>query len=388
MKVLVNAKPLLSPLTGIGQYIRHLFTAMQQTGNAELRLYTGLRCVDRVTLPPVGVSAVRQRVYNLLQRVLPRPRSLRLAAEKIMFAHHSRWQAKTDLYHEPNYLALPYAGPLVLTVCDMSCFDHPQTHPQERVRLMEKHFPESLQRADQIIVISKASGDALQRWFSIEPSRVTTTYLAADARFRPRDAAALVPTLAGLGLMPVQYILSVGTLEPRKNLGTLFAAYGRLPARLRSLYPLIVAGMRGWLTGELLKSTEEMVKRQEIRFLGYLPDTLIPPLFAGAAVFCYPSRYEGFGLPVLEAMASGVPVITSNTTSLPEVVGEAGVMLDPDDVESLTNRLRQLLEDRVFAATLAALGLTRSQKFSWDICAAETLAVYERVLAKTDMRLG
>ena len=388
MRVLVNATPLLTTLTGIGQYIRHLFMALQETGKTELRLYSGLSCADRVTLPPESESAKRQRGYRWLQRLVPQPRGLRLAAEKIMFAHHSRWQAKTDLYHEPNYLALPYAGPLVLTVCDMSCFDHPETHPQERVRLMEKHLPESLQRADQIIVISKASGDALQRWFSIEPSRITTTYLAADARFRPRDAAALVPTLAGLGLAPGQYILSVGTLEPRKNLGTLFAAYGRLPARLRAIYPLIVAGMRGWLTGPLLTSAEDMLKRQEIRLLGYVPDAQIPPLFAGAAVFCYPSRYEGFGLPVLEAMASGVPVITSNTTSLPDVVGDAGVMLDPDDVEGLTDRLQQLLEDRVAAATLGGLGLARAQTFSWARCADETLAVYEAAIAGRGVRVG
>jgi alpha-1,3-rhamnosyl/mannosyltransferase len=388
MKVLVNATPLLSPLTGIGQYIRHLFTAMQQTGKTELRLYTGVRCLDMVTLPPEGVSAARQRGYNWLQRVLPRPRTLRRVAEKLMFARHSRWQGKNALYHEPNYIALPYAGPLVLTVCDMSCFDHPETHPQERVRLMEKHFPESLQRADQIIVISNSAGYALQRWFGIEPGRITTTYLAADARFRPRDAATLAPALAGLGLTPAQYILSVGTLEPRKNLGTLFAAYAGLPARLRERYPLVVAGMSGWLTGQLLRSAEDMVKRREIRFLGYVPDDLIPPLFAGAAVFSYPSRYEGFGLPVLEAMASGVPVITSNTTSLPEVVGDAGVMLDPDDVQGLTNRLQQMLEDRVAAATLGGLGLARAQTFSWARCADETLAVYEAALAGRGVRVG
>ena len=380
MKILVNATPLLVPLTGIGQYIRHLFTAMQETGRADLRFHMGWKCVDRVTLPPDGVSAARQRGYSWLQNWLPRPRSLRRIGEKLMFAHHMRRQSKSRLYHEPNYVAMPYDGPLVLTVCDMSCFDHPETHPQERVALMQKHLPESLRRADQIIVISKASGDALQRWFDIAPARITVTYLAADQRFRPRDAFELTPALAGMGLVPGQYILSVGTLEPRKNLGTLFAAYAGLPARLRQRYPLVVAGMSGWLTGQLLKSAEDMVQRQEIRFLGYVPDTLIPPLFAGAAIFCYPSRYEGFGLPALEAMASGVPVITSNTTSLPEVVGSAGFMLDPDDVGGLTGRLHQLLEDREFALTLGGLGLTRAQTFSWERCAAQTLEVYERVL--------
>lgn len=382
MKVLVNATPLLSPLTGIGQYIRHLFTAMQDTGQAELRLYTGLDCVDRVVLPSEVASASRQRSYQWLKRLVPRPRSLRRIVERLMFARHGGMRANIDLYHEPNYLALPYSGPLVLTVCDMSCFDHPETHPAERVRLMQKHLPESLNRADQIIVISQASGEALRRWFNVNPERITTTYLAADGRFRPQEATKLAPILAGMGLEPERYILSVGTLEPRKNLNTLFAAYAGLPSRLRARYPLVVAGMSGWLTGQLLKSAETMVARQEIRFLGYVPDKLIPPLFAGAAAFCYPSRYEGFGLPALEAMASGIPVITSNTTSLPEVVGDAGFMVNPDDVDGLTDHLQELLEDRVIAAELGQLGLARAQSFSWARCAQETLAVYNTVLAR------
>jgi alpha-1,3-rhamnosyl/mannosyltransferase len=283
------------------------------------------------------------------------------------------------MYHEPNYLPMPFDGPLVLTLCDMSCFDHPETHPVERVRLMQHHLPAAIARADHLIVISKDSGQALQRWFDVPSERITTTYLAADDRFKPHTTELLQPALAKMDLTPQGYVLCVGTLEPRKNLSTLFAAFAGLPEPLRKRYPLVVAGMSGWNTDDLMKSAQALIRSGELRLLGYVKDELIAPLYAGASVFCYPSRYEGFGLPALEAMASGVPVLTTNRTSLPEVVGSAGLMVDPDDVGSMRDSLRNLLEDRDLAMRLAAAGLERSTTFSWNRCALETLKVYEQV---------
>lgn len=380
MKILVNSTPLLAPLTGIGQYIRHLFTAMERLPGADVHMYYGTRCERGVRLPSPGTAQAVQRTYGLLRRLIPRARAVRRMAEKALFKYHTRSGFGRALYHEPNFVPLPYDGPLVLTVHDLSCFDHPQAHPQERVRLMQRDMPAAIEKADHIIVVSDASGEALRRWFDVDAARISTTYLAADSRFHPRSSAVLAPTLAGLGLAPGGYVLSVGTLEPRKNLGTLFAAYAGLPDTLRQRYPLVVAGMNGWNTEGLMRSADELIRRKELLLLGYVADALIPSLFAGAAAFCYPSRYEGFGLPALEAMASGVPVITSNSTSLPEVVGDAGIMLDPDDVDGLRERLRQLLEDRAYAENLGHLGLQRAQTFSWERCARQTFAVYEGVM--------
>lgn len=380
MKILVNATPLLMPLTGIGQYIRSLFTAMDKMPHADINMYYGLRC-EKGVRPLSSASGQKvMRSLSALQRLIPHARTLRRLAEKALFAHHTRSSAGETLYHEPSYVPLPYKGPQVVTVCDLSCFDHPQTHPKERVEMMQRNMPAAMAKADHIIVISEATGAALQRWFNVDKSRITNTYLAADPRFQPQPADALAPALASLGLTTEAYVLSVGTLEPRKNLTTLFLAYGGLPAALRRRYPLVVAGMSGWNTEALIKSAEDLIRRGELRLLGYVADALIPSLYAGAAAFCYPSRYEGFGLPALEAMASGVPVITSNQTSLPEVVGDAGLMLDPDDVDSLREQLQRLLEDRVFAEMLGQRGLARSRVFSWERCARETFAVYEKVM--------
>lgn len=380
MKILVNGTPLLAPLTGIGQYIRHLFSAMEKVADVELSMYYGTHCGQGMQLPSQARSQTVQRGYSLLRLALPRPRTIKKLVESAVFRYHTRGDLSKTIYHEPNFLPLPYDGPLVLTVCDMSCFDHPQTHPEERVALLHRHMPAAVERADHIIVISEASGIALRKWFNVDPKRVTTTYLAADSRFQPIAPEALTTTLAGLGLNPQAYVLTVGTLEPRKNLTTLFAAYAGLPTALRKRFPLVLAGMKGWHTEGLLKPAEDLIRRGELRLLGYVPDGLIPSLYAGAAAFCYPSRYEGFGLPVLEAMASGVPVITSNATSLPEVVGSAGLMVDPDDVDGIRDHLRQLLEDQTYAQELGRRGLLRSRSFSWDRCARETISVYEKVM--------
>ena len=380
MKILVNATLLLVPLTGIGQYIRSLFTTMEKMPGADINMYYGLRCEKGV--PPLSsvTSQKVTRTFSVLQGLIPRGRTLRRVAEKALFAYHTRSSAGQALYHEPSHVPLPYNGPQVVTVCDLSCFDHPETHPKERVELMQRNMPAAMAKADHIIVISEATGAALQRWFNVDKSRITNTYLAADPRFHPQTADALAPALTSLGLVSEAYVLCVGTLEPRKNLTTLFLAYGGLPAALRQRYPLVVAGMSGWNTEALMKSAEDLIRRGELRLLGYVADALIPSLYAGAAAFCYPSRYEGFGLPALEAMASGVPVITSNQTSLPEVVGDAGLMLDPDDVDGLREQLQRLLEDRLFAEMLGQRGLVRSRLFSWERCARETFAVYEKVM--------
>ena len=380
MKILVNGTTLLAPLTGIGQYVRHLFTAMDKLPEAELRLYYGMYCERGMKLPSAGTTQIAQRTYGWAKRFVPRPRSIKKLFERGMFKYHTRSGFDRVLYHEPNYVPMPYNGPLVLTVCDLSCFDHPETHPAERVRLMHRDLPGAIEKADHVIVISNASGEALRRWFNVDPAKITNTYLAADPRFRPHSVGALTPVLAGLGLAPGGYVLSVGTLEPRKNLGTLFAAYAGLPTFLRQRYPLVVAGMNGWNTEGQMRSAEELIRRGELRLLGYVADELIPPLYAGAAAFCYPSRYEGFGLPALEAMASGIPVITSNRTSLPEVVGNAGIMVEPDDVDGMREHLRQLLEDRAYAETMGERGRVRAQTFSWDRCARETFSVYQKVM--------
>jgi O-antigen biosynthesis alpha-1,3-rhamnosyltransferase len=183
------------------------------------------------------------------------------------------------------------------------------------------------------------------------------------------------------GLAYRSYILCVGTLEPRKNLGLVIHAYSSMPESYRSRRPLVIVGMRGWLTSGLEKMTRPLVASGQIRVLGYASETDLAALYAGAHVLVYPSLYEGFGLPPLEAMASGTPVIVSNRSTLPEVVGTAGIQIEATDTAGLVEALNELDQDAEAWQARAQASLARAACFSWRRCAEETLAVYRKVLA-------
>ena len=172
----------------------------------------------------------------------------------------------------------------------------------------------------------------------------------------------------------------MGTLEPRKNVLTTVLAHSRLPARIREACPLVVAGMKGWHTRTITRALEQAQSRGDVRLLGHVGEDELPLLYSGAAMLSYPSIYEGFGLPPLEAMASGVPVAASNRASLPEVVGDAGILLEPEDVEGLTAVMLRIVDDAAFANDLAARGIARAKSFTWTRCAALTMQSWERVL--------
>jgi glycosyltransferase involved in cell wall biosynthesis len=198
--------------------------------------------------------------------------------------------------------------------------------------------------------------------------------------FRPIDADHCAPILQHYGLQFGHYILAVATLEPRKNLASLIGAFAQLPQALRRQYPLVIVGMRGWGENLVSPSLRQMVADSEVRLTGFVPQKDLPYLYSGARVFVYPSLYEGFGLPPLEAMACGVPVIVSNRASLPEVVGNAGILVEPMDDVDIAEQMRAVIEDNLLHRQLSASGRQRSLLFSWRKCAIETLAVYRQVL--------
>ena len=382
IKLAINATALLYPGTGIATYTRNLAETLLQTGQVEARFfyYAGWsRILREVSLPAISP------LKRLIKTLVPRPYEVSRLVQQWRFRKGVA-KYRPDLYHEPNYLSFRFDGPIVITVHDLSHVRYPETHPVDRVRAMNKFLPQAMEMASQIIVDSRFVKGEVVSHFGVDPAKVHAIHLGIGKNYVPRSAEELGPVLARLGLSAKKYILAVGTLEPRKNLIQAIDAYAGLPEAVRKSTPLVIAGMKGWLAGELQARINKYEDRGEVRWLGYVPAEILPMLYSGARMLVYPSLYEGFGLPVLEAMASGIPVITSNQASLPEVAGDAGIMVEPRDGDALREAMLRLIEDEAEVRRRSELGLAQAAKFTWRACARNTLAVYRKALQSTGQR--
>lgn len=381
LKVAFNATALLAPLTGIGQYAWHLASGFKSQPDLDVGLFYGNGFSREVLKAPASEQTAKARVW--VRRWVPHAYGIKRALHQRQFDAGQR-KAPYDLYHEPNALALKFDGPTVITVHDLSWIRYPGTHPAERVRAMDRYFEPALRKASLLITDSVFVKNEIVEVFGIDPSAILPIPLGLDPLFKPMGAAQTHAVLAPHGLAHGQYFLSVGTLEPRKNMPATIAAYASLPQALRSRYPLVLAGMKGWRTTALESLLKPLVQTGQVRMLGYLERSELAVVTAAARAMIYPSLYEGFGLPPLESMGCAVPPITSNVSSLPEVVGEAGIVVDPHDIDALANAMLALASDDVLRATLSVKALARSARFTWDRCVAQTVAAYR--LAATTSR--
>ncbi len=375
IRLALNVVSLLSPATGIAAYTRNLAEALLQSDEVEAYFFyiKWSRNVRDVSLR--GFSPLKKLFVKLIPYPYEVSRFFQQARFRIGIARY-----QPDIYHEPNYLAYDFDGPTVITVHDLSHIRYPETHPRIRVAAMNKYLPPAIERAAQIIVDSEFVKNEVVSHFGVDPAKVHAIHLGVGKSYAPRSRDEVAPVLARYGLTVKGYILAVGTLEPRKNLIQALAAHAALPERVRRDLPLVIAGGKGWLTGDLEEKIRGYGKRGEVRWLRYVPGEMLPFLYSGARFLVYPSLYEGFGLPILEAMASGIPVITSNQASLPEVAGEAGVMLDPHDRDALREAMLRMIEDKEDAQRRGAMGIAWARHFTWQTCAEKTLAVYKQVM--------
>jgi glycosyltransferase involved in cell wall biosynthesis len=282
------------------------------------------------------------------------------------------------LFHATEHLLLPLRGiPTVLTVHDLIFRRYPQHHKPLNRWYLNATLPLYCRRADHIIAVSEQTRRDVMAAYGVPTEKITVIYEAADPRFAPQSPAAAAAVRSRCRL-PERYLLFVGTIEPRKNLGRVLAAFERLHAE-RLTDALVIVGKRGWLYDDFFARLEQSPAKRAVLFPGFVPDADLPAIYAGAQVLAFPSEFEGFGLPALEAMACGAPVVCSNTSSLPEVAGAAALLVDPADADAITAALRRVAADADLAAELARRGVAQAARFSWQRAAAETLAVYQRV---------
>lgn len=375
MRVAFNARILQAPRTGIGQYVAALTEALREQAGVDLDLFLGSAWgTDLPSAPLPGYS----RKASLAKRV-PGAYRIRRWLEQNAFDRGLKCR-QVDLYHEPTLWPLEFDGPMVMTLHDLTHVHYPQTQPADRLAEIERQVGRGVARAQCVLTDSAHVAGEVCRHFGLPEERVTVAPLGYAARFHPRPHQALERTLGSLGLAAGQYLICVGTLEPRKNLELALRAHALLPESLRSRLPLVIAGMPGWRTEQLGDSLKAALARGDVKVLGYQSDAVLAELLAGARALLFPSLYEGFGLPVLEAMASGVPVVLTRTSSLPEVAGEAGVYVDAQDPQEMSAAIQRLVEDESFWQRCRTLGLERARGFSWQRCARITRDVYRKVL--------
>ena len=272
-----------------------------------------------------------------------------------------------DVFHASNQIRrVPTRGKLTATLHDLTCWRLPELHTEANLAADRNYAKHVLHRADGLIAVSESTRRDSIELLGISPDRVTTIYSGVDERFF--DAAPL--------RRAKPYVLYVGTIEPRKNIETLLDAWKALDADLRHVYDLVIAGPLGWASPE----TQARV-RAESQYVGYVDEADLPALTAGATLFVYPSLYEGFGFPVVQAMASGVPVVTSNVSSLPEVTGPGGILIEPKSVSQLAAAIAALLTDEPRRNELGRLARKQADKFHWPRCAQQSTAFFERVVS-------
>lgn len=373
MRVGLSIDALSPELTGIGRYCWELASRLPESAECELvEFYRGMhRIADPADLlrppskPVRTKTGWRPRMARLgrrlgLRRQLTSPPSM----------------AGLDVFHGPNFMLPAWVDGGIATIHDLSVIRYPETHPADRIAMFKREFARSLGRTAHIITDSRTVRDEVMAYTGFPADRITAVPLGVGESFRPVDREERDDTLRQLGLPLTGYGLSISTLEPRKRIGELLVAWGLLPAALRKAVPLVIAGASGWRNAPLHDAIARGAAEGWVIPLGFVSEDQLPALYNGAALFAYPSRYEGFGLPPLEAMACGVPVIVANASCLPEVTAGAAMLIEPDDIDAFAASIQHALQDESWRREAIEQGLEVAGGYTWDRCIERTVQVY------------
>ena len=382
LRIGVDIRPFYEPLTGIGWYLYHLLHEIAKRDDVELLLLGDARVTDfgphlHADPPP----AAQLCWFDLRGRGI-----IGRAERALTAAAYVLWMKllDPDVVFGANYFLPRLLGAIarrrVVTVHDLTYKRHPDLLQKETLESLERHMTRELAVADAVICVSESTRDDLLEFYDVDERRVFAIHsgvIPSGARDLGggRRATHATRSLAPLGMTPPRYILFVSTIEPRKNLGVLLDAFERLRARGAYDGSLVVVGKIGWKAATIARR----LRAPGVVHLDYLDPADLAAVYAGAELFVFPSIYEGFGFPLLEAMAHGVPSIAARSSSLPEIGGEAALYFDPHDARSLEALMERALTDRALRDDLAARGRARAAEFGWDRAAEQTLAVLRAV---------
>lgn len=371
MRIAVDAHAIGSRLTGNETYIRNLLEAIARIDSVNR--------YDLYFSHEDARAAWEGRYPNFRSFLLPQN-----PLKRILWAFPRELaRSRPDLVHV-QYTAPPFCPvPVVSMIHDISYEHFPQYFTPRERRQFRLTIPMTARQAAHVLTVSEYSREDLMRCYRLSPTRVTVTPNGVNERFRPiRDARELARVRERYGIVG-PYILSLGNLQPRKNLPTLLRAFERLVENWPDLpHRLVIVGKKAWMYDGIFAELSRLGVADRVVLTDYVPDDDLPAIYSGAECFVYPSLFEGFGLPPLEAMACGTPVIAGDNSAIPEVVGEAGLLIDMSQVEALTHTMGRTLTDAGLRERLARDGLARAASFTWERAARQTLAVYEAVYAR------
>ncbi len=381
MKVVVDATPLLPKPSGVGFYIFNLLKSLyrlqsQNDFSIGISYQPSLKnWLSNNLSPPENISSysnlhvlpIPVRISNLLSLIPGSP-----------LFHFEHYLGSPDVMHGTNYTVFPCKGTLnLMSLYDLSFMKYPE-YVNSAVKQYTKRVKQSLQWTDAILTISESSKKDIVEYLQIPPEQIYVTPLASRYHVNYLADELIQELDKNINYdFSRPYLLFVSTIEPRKNITSILSAFNLLKSKYKIPHNLVLIGQKGWKYEPIFQEIERSPWKEKIYHLDYLSDELVALFYSRADVFVYPSHYEGFGLPVLEAMTLGAPVVTSNTSSLPEVAGDAALLINPDDVEELTTVILQIISDSQIRAQLVKKGKHQASLFSWERTARETLHVYK-----------
>jgi glycosyltransferase involved in cell wall biosynthesis len=387
MKIAVDGTPLihqragyLSHRTGVGHYTYKLLAEAMRLRPDDQYEIIGFRSLRDKLRKPAGRQLDFPGLTHRFVPGIPKEAYTRLLKRGSAPPIDRLVRTQADVFFYPNFVRFPQARPTpsVVVIYDLSFELFPNFATVRSRSYLQACVPRSIEQATKVVTISQSSKQSIIKAYGTDASKLEVIYPAVDRSHFNKRPESEIAAVRKRYKISGQYLLFTSTLEPRKNILGLIEAYASLPKPLQQRYSLVLAGAKGWLD-DGLERTLNQHKDLPIKLLGYVDDADLPALYSGASLFVYPSFYEGFGMPPLEAMACAIPVITSDNSSLPEVVGEAGILINAKDTAQISNAIKKVLSDPELAKTLSEKGLAQAGRFEWQTGAKQLVKLFARL---------
>ncbi len=374
LRIGVNALQLTARNSGVGQYIYQMVSSMLSISTDQFNIYLSRGNTRSEWLGAHGakINEIPFRKEQVIFRNLYELLYYGVALRKEGLTHFWSPDTKIPLL-APNI-------PTIITSHDLAIFREPETYQYSRVFYWRKLFKHAIQRSSIVVAISNTTRNDLIELMDVSPSKIKVIYNGVDPRFKTIKDSNLLEQVKNKYSLPSNFLLFVGLFSPRKNIAGILKAFAILKKKFNIPHYLVMVGEKGWRYQSDLELVNSLGLGNVVVFPGYIEHEDLPAVYNAAEIFVFPSLYEGFGLPVLEAMACGTPVVTSNVSALPEVVGEAGIMVNPYDYEEIANGVYKLLSDKKLSSGLVKAGLERARYFTWENAAREMLSLFRELI--------